>query len=554
MFSSFEIWKLLAGVVFFLLGMRFLEEGIQQLAGRPFKLFLKKQVASKPKAVLGGAVVTTILQSSSVVNLMVLAFVGANIIQMQNALAVMLGANLGTTATSWWVATIGFKFDLEIIALPAVSIAGLVMLLINKESRLYHWSKFLFGLGSLFFGLHYMKTGMEDTVSGLALSSFEQYPALIFVLIGLLITSLIQSSSATVAIILSALNVSAISLFAATAMVIGAEIGTTLKLILASVKGLPSKKRVALGNFLFNIITAIIMLIFLWPVNRFITEAVGISDNLLALVFFQSLLNLLGILLFYPFLNMFGRFLEKRFTKSSDEALSIHKVKVKDTELALLTLEKEVKYFILSTIDFVRDVFDMPEESIISVERKKFHPKNQHERYEYLKYLHGDIYSYCIQLQNSTTAKDITLRMHQLIAANRNTMYAAKSVKDAFSDIKQLRNSSNNIKYEFYQQASKKVDTLLIGIATLLLKPKPDEDFDNLVDIYKSVTGSYTQVLKQLYSGEMHKNLNETEISTLINFNREMYTSYKSFVFALRDFLLDEEQSDYFEELPGFIR
>jgi phosphate:Na+ symporter len=157
-------------------------------------------------------------------------------------------------------------------------------------------------------------------------------------------------------------------------------------------------------------------------------------------------------------------------------------------------------------------------------------------------------------LQNSATAKDITFRLNQLIAANRNTMYAAKSVKDAFSDIRQLRNSSNNIKYEFYKQASEKVDSFFNRITEILQEPDTEIRFKKLVDIYKSVTESYTEVLRQLYSEKMHKHLNETEISTLINFNREMYTSYKSFVFALRDYLLDEKQSAYFEELPGFIR
>src|SRR6188474_480005 len=148
--SSIDIWKALAGIAIFLLGIKFLEESLKQLAGRKFKLFLKKQTSNKLKAIGGGAIVTAVLQSSSIVNLMVLAFAGAGIIQMQNALAIILGANLGTTLTSWLIATVGFSYNIENFALPIAAVSGIVMMLANKENRLYQWCKLLFGFGFLF--------------------------------------------------------------------------------------------------------------------------------------------------------------------------------------------------------------------------------------------------------------------------------------------------------------------------------------------------------------------------------------------------------------------
>jgi phosphate:Na+ symporter len=136
---SIEIWKLIAGIVIFIMGMRFLEEALKQIAGRPFKLFLRKHTTNKIKGILGGAVVTGILQSSSVVNIMVLAFVGAGVISMQNALALMLGSNLGTTLTSWLIATIGFKINIESLAFPLTGIAGLAWSLTSSNSRFYQW-------------------------------------------------------------------------------------------------------------------------------------------------------------------------------------------------------------------------------------------------------------------------------------------------------------------------------------------------------------------------------------------------------------------------------
>jgi phosphate:Na+ symporter len=138
MSSSIDIWRILAGVAIFLLGMNFLEDGLHALAGRPFKLFLKKNTSNKLKALGGGAVVTAVLQSSSIVNLMVLALAGTGIIQLQNALAIILGANLGTTFTSWVIATAGFSFNIESIALPLTGISGIVLLLMRSENNWKH--------------------------------------------------------------------------------------------------------------------------------------------------------------------------------------------------------------------------------------------------------------------------------------------------------------------------------------------------------------------------------------------------------------------------------
>ena len=151
--ASYDIWKALAGIAIFLLGMNFMEEALHKLSGRPFKLFLKKQTANRFKAISGGAIVTGILQSSSVVNLVILAFAGAGIIKMQNALAVILGANFGTTLSSWIIATVGFKFNIENIAWAVTGIAGITMALMNKENRWHARSRLCLGIGLLFTGL-----------------------------------------------------------------------------------------------------------------------------------------------------------------------------------------------------------------------------------------------------------------------------------------------------------------------------------------------------------------------------------------------------------------
>lgn len=552
--TSIDIWKVLAGVAIFLLGIKFLEESLQQLAGRKFKLFLKKQTSNKLKAIGGGAIVTAVLQSSSLVSLMVLAFVGASVITMQNALAVILGANLGTTVTGWIITFVGFKINIESIALPLTGIAGLGFAVFNKQSKWYNFSRFILGFSFLFVGLGYMKTGIENWVQHVNLNQFEKSPLLVFLVVGFIITTLIQSSSATLAITLSALYAGAVNLTDSMAIILGSEIGTTMKLFLASVKGIAAKRRVALGNFLFNSISVLLALIFLFPINRFITQFVGIKDNLIALVFFQSLLNLLGIILFYPLLSLLSRFLEKRFRASEDETMFIHKVSATETSMALFALEKETRHFLLAVSDFTLNCFDTDNLKIKEEKLgQKFLTRTIIEKYEHIKYLHGEIHSFYISLQKTVEEKDDIEKLDRLMSSVRNSMYAAKNIKDALPDIEQLSKSSNDIKYNFYLQTRdlvkkfcEKIYELQQGSQTFYL--------EELGAIYKSVTEGYTTALKQLYRESTAENVSETEITTMLNFNREIFTAFKSLFFGTKDFLLNKEQSKYFDELPGFIR
>jgi phosphate:Na+ symporter len=165
MLTSLYIWKLLAGVSFFLLGMSFIEESLRKVAGRSFKLFLKRQTSSNVKAIATGTLLTGIFQSSSVVNTMVLAFVGTGVLTMPRAIAVILGDNLGTTVDSWFFAAAGFTFNIQNFAFAFTGIAGIAMMFFDKSRKWYQWSRFFMGIGLLFLGLDFIKSGMMELVA-----------------------------------------------------------------------------------------------------------------------------------------------------------------------------------------------------------------------------------------------------------------------------------------------------------------------------------------------------------------------------------------------------
>lgn len=553
--STLEFSKIMAGIGLFLLGLGFLEEALRKLAGRTFKIFLRNQTTNKFKAVVGGAIVTGVLQSSSVVNLMVLAFAGAGVLTMQNALAVILGANIGTTLTSWIVASIGFKLDIEAFAFPVVGIFGILLVLTHKESRLYYWSKLLTGFGLLFIGLGFMKGGFEEIAIHFDFSILENYPAVFFVLAGFMVTTLIQSSSATVAIVLTALHNEAISLPAAMAMVLGSEVGTTVKLILASFVGAAVKRRVALGNFIYNMLMITMIFIALHPIHYLLVEVMELRDNLITLVIFQSGINGVGVIIFFPFLNWFGRHLDKLFTRDDESTMYIKSIPAHlGDDLALDAFAKETHRFIFLVLDFMSHSFMINIVGARQPAYRAFTEKPLHEKYGYLKMLHGEMHAYAVRFKKDNLDDEERERLERLISTARNCMFAAKSINDSVEDIEQFRNSSNNAKYEYYKQKRTQVKRFYEQLLALLLKPSLPNGFEEMVSLYNTIRHDYISELSNLYKAGTDTNLSEVEVTTLINFHRELYSSHKAIVWALKDFLLNLEQSKYFAELPGFIR
>jgi phosphate:Na+ symporter len=552
--TSIDIWQMLAGIAIFMLGMSFMEEALRSLAGRKFKLYLKKQTSGKFKAITGGAVFSGLLQSSSIVNLLVLSLAGAGVIQMQNALAVMMGSNVGSTFTNWIVATLGFSFNIETLAFPLTAVSGIALAFLSNHQRRYHWAKFALGFSFLFIGLGFIKTGMAEAVKHTDLSRFNDYPIVVFVLAGMIITALVQSSSTTVALVLSALYANAISLHVGMAIVLGSEIGTTFKLLLASARGTAVTKRISLGNLLYNIITVLVMLLLLKPVHGLITETIAVQNNLIALVLFQTFVNVAGILLFLPFLNAFGRFLERRFTDSGEESLFIHKVNVSEPTVALEALEKEGHSLLYHVLDL--SVSALGAKAVYKEQHlhKDFTRKPVMEKYQHIKSLYGEIHGFYIRLQKLSEPGKETERLEQLVSSVRNSMYAAKNIKDALPDIEQMGSSSNDTKYNFYLDAQKKIKSFCDEVVTLMERAAQGSVLEPLTALYKETQASYAQSLKDLYKEGMEKHLSETEISTLVNFNREAYTAFKSIIFSLKDLLLNTHEADKFDELPGFIR
>lgn len=556
--SANNLWQFLAGLGIFLYAMHLVEDALKELSGRTFKLFLRKHTDNKLEAIASGTVVTGILQSSSVVTLMVLSLVGAGVITMRNALAVVLGSNLGTTIDSWVVATLGFRFDIEKFFLPVIAISGIVLALFSDHKKIFHIARFGLGFGFLFFGLNYMRISIEDLVKNFDLTPYLGLSRLGFLLVGFIITAIIQSSSATMVIVLSALSTEVIPFETAVCIIIGSELGTSIKIVLGTVGGIAAKKRVALGNILFNCTITVFAFVMMYPIISFIRTFVGEGEPLIGLVLFQSIINLSGIIIFYPFLNRIGNFLEKRFVKKNHKATYfIQDGALLDPDVVPELLEKETLLFIYRAIRLNRDAFyitpTLPEqpsnyEKIINENNKRF--RSYFEKYNDVKRAEGEILALYTKMSEEKISKNEFVRVNQLIVSVRNAMYSAKGIKDLLEDKEDFRDSAQDAKYEQYRALQLQLKEFYAHLLEILNTKEETHCFEALVRLMGRIRRDYETRTTTIYKQSAEDTLEEVDISTLLNVNREVYSSCKAMIFSVKDYILDRKRAEDFDAIP----
>ena len=266
----------------FLYGMNMMSSGLQKAAGSRLRNFLSAMTSNPFKGVLTGLGITSVIQSSSATTVMVVSFVNAGLLTLAQAISVIMGANIGTTVTAWLVAWLGFKADISILAVPLMALG--FILSISKKDQRRNISELIIGFSLLFLGLSLMKNSVPDLSSNPEVLSFIQGwqghgfgSVLIFLVFGTILTLVLQSSSATMALTLIMLNMGWIRFDMACAMVLGENIGTTITANIAAAVGNTSAKRAALAHTVFNVfgvIWALISFPYFLKLIGLITEAI----------------------------------------------------------------------------------------------------------------------------------------------------------------------------------------------------------------------------------------------------------------------------------------
>ena len=473
---------IVAGVGIFIIGMHFMEDGFKLFSGGILERIIAKSTNTTSKSVFLGITATAILQSSSLVSIIVISFLSAKIISLAGALGVVFGSAVGTTATTWIVSTLGVKIDVAAFALPMI-IFGVIFRFYEKKN-IQGIGNILLGLGFIFLGIGYMKDGFEDLKEGIDLAQFSMdgYAGIIvYAIIGMIATIIIQSSSATMALTVTALVTGQIVYINAMAIAVGANIGTATTAALGAIVSNANSKRMAVGLFIFKGITAVITLASLYLMIDFvdyISKYLGIKsdDWAMKLAVFHTLFNLVGLIIFSFFIPKLVIFLKKLFVEDKDNYIS--KPKFLDMEVvavpfaALKATRKETIHLydnaseVLSHAIMLHRHRYLGKSDIASVvkESTDIIELNIDDFYQTrIKSLYSDIIDYSTVFINELDSKNRTY-LYELRGACRDIAEAVKNTKELQQNISRYLLSNNDYiknEYNYIREAiAKTINTI----------------------------------------------------------------------------------------------
>jgi phosphate:Na+ symporter len=479
--ASEEFQEIAAGVAIFLFGMLMLEDGFKLFSGGILEQTLERVTGSVPRSLLFGIVTTTIMQSSSLVSVITISFISAGLITLLAGVGIIFGANIGTTTGAWLVAGFGLKVNISAYAMPLLAIG--VVLVFQKSKYLRGAGYVLAGLGFLFLGIHYMKVGFETFKDSFDLSRYALTGALgllVYTLVGMLATVVMQSSHATMVLIITALAAGQISYENALALAIGANIGTTVTAIIGSLSANYQGKQLAMAHLVFNTVTAAVALIFISQVRDavdIVSDAVGIAstDFALKLAVFHTIFNVLGVVIMLPLMQRLIAMIERVIVEPPTD-LSRPKYLTQAVDEFPATIEsalhKEVKHLYDNAVELIahglnlhrQELFVAEDiEALVSASRKPVE-FDFDERYEQrVKTLYSAIVEFTTRAASKELPPDVISRVYQL-------RDVAGSIVRAVKDIKHMRRNATRYTTRPQGAMTKLYNALRTEIARILVE------------------------------------------------------------------------------------
>ena len=491
--SDENIKIILSGIAIFIIGMNFMEDGFKLFSGGALEKLLERFTNNTAKAIITGFLTTSVVQSSSLISVITISFLSVGLITLTQGIGIIFGSNLGSTTTAWLVALFGLKLKISSFAMPMI-IFGVVFRFFKQ--RTYNGlGNILLGLGFIFLGISYMKDGFETLKSAIDLASFamEGYlGVLVYIAIGFVATIVIQSSSATIAIIITALSADQIVYENALALAIGSNIGTTVTAILGSLTSNENGKRLAFSHFVFNITTGLIAFIFIYQISTlvgFIASSFNIAqDNYtLKLAIFHTLFNVIGILVVSPFTSYLVK-MAHNIIKDQHQAFSQPKY-LDDSyldvpESSLKALSDEVYNLFTKSHKAIFHAISLHKHQIIKSDNLKKTIEESNTKIEtnideiYKKIL-KDLYSAIIRfasLAQRNMTQEQSQRTDQLKIASKETIDVVKEVRRLQKNTTHFLKSSNIYIQEEYNNLREEIAHTLKEI--IYIDTTPYEEID----------------------------------------------------------------------------
>jgi phosphate:Na+ symporter len=468
-----------AGVAIFLFGMLALEEGFKAFTGGVLEGLLRRSTNRLWKSISFGVITTTLMQSSSLVSVITISFLSAELITLIGGVGIIFGANLGTTTGAWLVAGFGLKVNLSAYAMPMLVFG--VALIFQKSRSLKGFGYILAGMGFLFLGIHYMKEGFDAFKQTLDLAEYAiaGYPGLfVFALVGVLATVVMQSSHATLVLVLTALAAQQITYDNALALAIGSNVGTTITAILGALGSNAQGKRLAGAHLIFNLVTGIIAIAIIHQLMSLVdlfSSSVGIDANnyTLKLAVFHTLFNLLGIIVMVPFIGRMTSFLERVIVAPISEFESPRYLSAASAEIpdaAIESVRKETVRLYDKAVDIItlglnlqRDALfsEQDLEHVIEHSSKTILRLDIDDLYQRrIKAIYGAIVEFISRAQSSMTAEQ-TEKIFTIRRVGRDIVEAIKGLKHLQKNLRVYLVSDNAYIFQEYNKIRMQIGRVL---------------------------------------------------------------------------------------------
>jgi phosphate:Na+ symporter len=529
-----------AGVSILLFGMIMLEEGFKSFTGGPLEKILIKSTGNTFKSISFGVVSTGLLQSSSLISVITISFISVGLVTLKQAVGIIFGANLGTTTGAWLISLLGLKISIAKFALPII-VFGFI-LLYQKSKGISGLGKVLFGIGLLFLGIAYMKTGFESYKESIDLAAYA-IPGfaglLIFTGIGIVATVIMQSSHATLAIILTALTTGQITYDNAMALAIGANIGTTITAIIASINSNIQGKRLALAHLVFNVFTGAVAIIFIHQIGSLVNVSAhwfGIAENdfTLKLSLFHTYFNTIGILLMLPLMNTLIRYLKKfgkeQEPESFDKPYFLNKSVLSYPQVAIEALLKESRHLFKNSFEIIAHALNLHREDILS-ERKLRKIINDSVfvmeididalYFSRVKNLYSKIIEYASIIEGERLSPTQVELINNIKTANRLMVASIKEIKDLKPNINRYMKSDNEIMKNYYNDFRRVIAKIIREIYNSIGKISDKESLNRhekrMKDLNKKIKKLDLIRLGKIDEMIRNKNISSYMATSLIN-------------------------------------
>lgn len=501
------ISNLLGGLGLLLIGMSLMTDGLRLAAGNTLRDILALWTNTRVRGLCSGFLITGIVQSSSAVTVATIGFANAGMLSLDRAVWVIYGSNVGTTMTAWIVAFIGFKINIEGFALPLIGI-GAILKLTGAQSQRGSFGLSLVGFGLLFLGIGILKTAFENLGNDFSFPVIEQLSILnvfMFVLLGFLLTTVMQSSSAAMVIALSAAQGGLIELNAAAAVVIGANLGTTTTALISVFGATSTAKRVAVSHVIFNLVTAMVAIILLAPMLWLVGGIENVfnldASPSVSLAVFHSLFNLVGVLLMWPISSRMVNFLSKRFTSNEEKESLPHFLDKNVMALPYIAVDSmglEVKRISSLTFEYMLGCFGT---------------KRNREAPQVIRNLAKAIGSYASELNRNSLTPYLTEAIQNLIESIQEYLF----VLDLSSEISALHELQLNAQNPELKSEASKFTIIIQKHLSLLSNLNLEEVAAETID-YESIEVAYREFKNAIMHQAAAGNIQIDEMDLLLQY------------------------------------